>query len=293
MKVYQFENYKDLGRNIHIFSATRTKAETQHIHDFIEIVYYKSGKAVETIDGKSFKVKHGDMIFINRGSTHSFVPDGEFIYINMCFSPDAVADSSLTRENAYSLLSLVAFDEMRKDSNYGKISFFGNERREIEGILSAMLAEYKSRKPAWESVVDSYFNILVTKMMRKTGLGIKKEDVDGMWQELSEYIDENLDSELSLSSLAAKYFYNPSYFSRIFKEKFQVSFVEYVNKKRIDHALELLCESALSVEEICARVGFSDRSNFYHAFSKYVGSTPSEFRNINGKVKKSDISVKK
>ena len=156
-----------------------------------------------------------------------------------------------------------------------------------------MLAEHKSKMAEWESIVDSYFNILITKMMRKTSIGMKKEDFDGMWQELSEYIDENLASDLTLASLAARYFYNPSYFSRIFKEKFQYSFVEYVNRKRIDHALELLCESALSVEDISARVGFSDRSNFYHAFAKYVGSTPSEFRNINGKVKKPDTSVKK
>ena len=288
MRIYRFENYKEEGKHLHVSSSDRTKAESTHIHDFIEIVYYMSGKATEIIDGKSYQMKHGDMVFINPGSTHSFVPEDEAVFVNICFSPETVNDAMLTQENAYSLLSLIAFDEMRCESNFGKISFFGNERRDIEEILTAMISEYKCRKSGWISVMESYFNILITKMMRRCEIGMKTEDVDGMWQELSEYIDKNLSTELTLSALASKYFYNPSYFSRVFKEKFQMSFVEYVNRKRIAHAMELLSESALSVEDICQRVGFYDRSNFYHAFSKYTGNTPSEYRCLNGKVKKSD-----
>ena len=39
----------------------------------------------------------------------------------------------------------------------------------------------------------------------------------------------------------------------------------------------------LSIDEISRRVGFSDRRNFYHAFSKHIGCTPSEYRRNNAK----------
>ena len=66
-----------------------------------------------------------------------------------------------------------------------------------------------------------------------------------------------------------------------------MSLVEYVNRKRIDNAVRLLCESEMPVDEILTRVGFSDRSNFYRVFSKFMGSTPADIRKLNkGKSKK-------
>ena len=147
-----------------------------------------------------------------------------------------------------------------------------------------MLREYRDKPTAWGTVTENYLNILITKMLRKTQRGIDSEEMDGMWRSLSEYIDQNLNAELTLSALAQKCFYNPSYFSRVFKDKFRMSPVEYITRKRLDRAVLLLCESGLSVDEISERAGFSDRQAFYHAFSKYIGGSPSDYRR--GKSKK-------
>ena len=124
-------------------------------------------------------------------------------------------------------------------------------------------------------------------MFRKVSVGIENRDIGEVWYELSEYIDKNLNSKLTVSNLAAKCFYNPSYFSRAFKEKFGVSAVEYVTRKRLERALELLRNTDMPIDEICYSSGFSERSNFYHAFSKYIGGTPSDYR-IGENVKKVD-----
>ena len=92
------------------------------------------------------------------------------------------------------------------------------------------------------------------------------------------YIDNNLDSKLTLNDLAQKCFYNPSYFSRIFKEKFKISFVEYITQKRLARAIELLKNTDVSVSDVGQRVGFSDNKSFYHAFSRYYHCTPSQYR---------------
>ncbi|MBE6667347.1 MAG: helix-turn-helix domain-containing protein [Ruminococcaceae bacterium] len=287
MRKYLTKDYIQEGNSVHIFSSTkRVIREAEHTHDFIEIIYISAGKCMQTINGVDYNVKHGDILFINYGSTHSFECDDSFSYVNICFSPETLGDKLVTSDNAFSLLCLTAFDEMRNDANGGVISFFGNERKEIENILYAMISESKEKQPSWGRVTENYLNILVTKMLRKTQRALQTQSVNNVWEELSEYIDKNLGGELTLSSLAGKCFYNPSYFSRMFKEKFGTSLVEYVTRKRLDYAIELLGISELSIEEICERAGFSDRSSFYYAFSKYVGSTPSEYRNE--KVKKSD-----
>ena len=115
-------------------------------------------------------------------------------------------------------------------------------------------------------------------MLRKTEMGMDSGELDGMWRELSAYIDENLDASLTLSELAKRCFYNPSYFSRIFKEKFGVSLVEYKTQRRIEKASELLTDTELPIDEISDRVGFSDRHSFYHAFSKHMKQTPAAYR---------------
>lgn len=288
MKVYKTEEWIERGKSMHIFSSKTSGAMPTHTHDFIEIVYVSSGAATQTVDGQAFEVQHGDMIFLNYGSTHSFDAHGEFRYINICFSPETVGQTIITPQNAFSLLSLTAFNEMCNESGGGKISFFGGERKEIEDILSAMLREYEAKQSAWHTVMESYLNILITRMLRKTELGVRDEEIGDVWRELSDFIDANLQAELTLSALASKCFYNPSYFSRAFKEKFRMSPVEYITRKRLQLAMRLLSETELSVDEILRQSGFSDRSRFYYAFSKYVGSTPSEYRKSCAKVKKSD-----
>ena len=281
MKIYKTAEYIERGTSMHIFSSCTQGRMPEHTHDFIEIVYVLSGSAVQYVDDEVFEVGRGDMIFLNYGSRHSFDAKEAFEYINICFSPETMGKTVITSQNAFSLLSLTAFDEMRNESTGGKISFLGNERREIEGILLAMLKEYREKQSAWHTVMENYLNILITRMLRKTELGAQSEEIGDVWKELSDFIDANLQTELSLSALASKCFYNPSYFSRAFKEKFSVSPVEYITRKRLEMAERLLCETDLSVDEIGRQSGFSDRSRFYYAFSKYVGSTPSEYRKYN------------
>ena len=284
MQIYKTENLIEKGKSVHVFKSKSNKIDS-HIHDFIEIVYILSGKGIQSVDGKTYEVGRGDMLFINYGSVHSFTLDDGAIYINICFSPETVGENIITSSNAFSVLSLTAFNEMRCEEGGGRISFFGKERTEIEEILSSMYREYKEKKYSWDTVVGNYLNILITYMLRKTEAGMETTETDSAWQELAEYIDENLNSRLTLSALAGKCFYNPSYFSRIFKEKFGMSLVEYITRKRLSYAVKLLNEGELSIDEISEAAGFSDRSGFYHAFSKYIGGAPSDYR--------PDVKVKK
>lgn len=288
MKVYKTEEWIERGTSMHVFSSRTQGRMPEHTHDFIEIVYVLSGSAIQYVDGQVFEARHGDMIFLNYGSTHSFDAEEVFEYINICFSPETMGKTVITSQNAFSLLSLTAFDEMRNESEGGKISFFGSERRDIEELLFAMLKEYKEKQSAWHTVMENYLNILITRMLRKTEVGAQSEEVGDVWKELSDFIDANLQTELSLSALASKCFYNPSYFSRAFKEKFSVSPGEYITRKRLERAKQLLCETDLSVDEIGRQSGFSDRSRFYYAFSKYGGMTPGDYRKSYSNVKKSD-----
>ena len=118
-------------------------------------------------------------------------------------------------------------------------------------------------------------NMLLIKMVRAASNTKAEGDI---WKAVDEYIDKNCDKRITLPSIASKCFYNTSYFSRVFKQRYGITFTEFLRKKRIDRAKELLCNSELSVERIIQNVGYSDRSAFYSAFQLDTGYTPSEYR---------------
>jgi AraC-like DNA-binding protein len=290
MNIYKIDDFLNKDNGIYIFLEEHGVYTAQHTHDFIELVYVLSGESTHIVDGAIYTLKRGDMLFINYGSSHAFECDDKYGYINICFSPETVESSLITEENAFSLLCLTSFNEMRGDASSGKTHFSVQEREELEALLFAMLREGEQKDSSKKAMLESYLNIIITKMLRKTRVGLLEEDLDGIWRELSDYIDENLTSELTLGVLAKKCFYNPSYFSRVFKEKFGVPPAEHIRKRRLDYATKLLLQTDMTVEEISNSAGFSDRSSFYKAFTRYKGSLPSEYRGAHSKSKKTGKS---
>ncbi len=68
MKVYKSEDFIERGRIVGIFHAKNVSPEPVHSHDFIELVYIRSGRAFQLVDSVSCEVASGDVLFINRGS---------------------------------------------------------------------------------------------------------------------------------------------------------------------------------------------------------------------------------
>lgn len=277
MKIYTTDEFMNQSKRFYIGKCNAKTAEPIHTHDFIELVYILSGEVTHEIDGRQYPLRRGDILFMNLGCTHAFFSDSEYSYFNILFTPKLL-EEGLAPANTLALLSLSAFNEMRNDAPFGKLSFFGRERAEVEEIILSMHREYKEKRSHWEQVFGNSLHTLLIKMLRKTEEGMDQREISQMWQGLSEYIDQNIGQKLTLSSLAEKCFYNPSYFSRSFKEKFGMTMTEYITRKRLDHAKELLAATDLSIEEISERCGFSDRSACTHAFSKYLGANPKDYR---------------
>ena len=282
MKVYKVENYIQGELSLHMFEEeVSNHTVPPHTHEFAEIIYITSGECVQTINGISYLAKRGDMLFINRGSTHTFSPVNSFTYYNICFSPETVVKRVIDRENAFDLLSLSALEEIQSESMpIGRFSFDGDERLWIEHLLRDMHSEYVSDKSERNAILESYMTIIVAKILRKAHISssIDREEFSGVWRALSEFIDDNLNQKLTLEDLAQKCFYNPSYFSRTFKQKFGMSPIEYITKERITRAAKLLADPSLSMEDIAEQCGFGDKSSLYRAFEKYFGCSPSEYR---------------
>ena len=97
-------------------------------------------------------------------------------------------------------------------------------------------------------------------------------------RQVTEYIDVNLASALSLSEMADQLDMGPCHFARAFKESVGVSPHQYVLRRRIERALQLLKGSHPSLAEMSRELGFSSQGHFSTAFHRFVGVSPSSYR---------------
>lgn len=94
-----------------------------------------------------------------------------------------------------------------------------------------------------------------------------------------EYIEENYMREsLSLNEIAAAQDVSPNYFSAMFSQEMQMTFVEYVTQKRMEKAKSLLRETEMRSNEIALAVGYKNPHYFSFVFKKTQGCTPREYR---------------
>lgn len=95
---------------------------------------------------------------------------------------------------------------------------------------------------------------------------------------IREYIEERLEENIELETLAGIAGLSKWHFARAFKQSVGTPPHFYLIQRRLQRAKELLAETDLSLAQIALRIGFSDQSHFSRRFRMFVGMTPRSFR---------------
>lgn len=101
----------------------------------------------------------------------------------------------------------------------------------------------------------------------------------GKIKEILKHINENLTKDISVTTLASKFYINPNYMCSLFKKEVGETIIEYISKRRIDYACKLLHETELPISDISEKCGFHDYFYFTKVFKKFNHTTPSIYRN--------------
>jgi two-component system response regulator YesN len=99
-------------------------------------------------------------------------------------------------------------------------------------------------------------------------------------EQAEEYIRRNYTHDITLNDISVEVFVSPQYLSRIFHCEKGISFIEYLNRYRIDRAKELLHEKNIPITEVSSEAGYNDYKYFSNVFKKYAGLTPRDFRKM-------------
>lgn len=99
-------------------------------------------------------------------------------------------------------------------------------------------------------------------------------------QNIINYISFNLTADLSLNAIANEFSLNSSYLSTLFKKETGTTLTNYVNNKRIEHAIYLLNTTKLPIQEIAVQCGINDVNYFTKLFKKLKNMTPTQYREL-------------
>lgn len=137
-------------------------------------------------------------------------------------------------------------------------------------------AKHLQKEKHTQNPVDSVFIDVYNRFIKQKAT---KKKTPGWVKELTQMIQDQVDSNLNLKEISRSLDINPSYLSREFSKHFDnLSFGEYIRKLRIEKAITLIQENKYSLTQIAYLTGFSDQSHFTRIFKQHTGKNPSVYK---------------
>jgi two-component system response regulator YesN len=107
---------------------------------------------------------------------------------------------------------------------------------------------------------------------------LRKEKSFGGIHRIKQYILTHYQEDISLKSIAKRFYMNPVYLGQLFKKRYGVYFNEFLLDLRIKEAKRLLRQTDWKIYEIAEAVGFSSSEYFIKQFEKVERRTPTEYK---------------
>ena len=192
-------------------------------------------------------------------------------------------------ENLMSNFTEISFEERLNDKlrNYKNYAIIMNtllrKAAESGGVHPLYIDKVSSgfARDIEETRNLSTISALMSKILRKYCSLVKENSIKSFSAPVQKAIisiDSDLTANLSLNHLAEIQNISPAYLSNIFHKETGETLTEFVNKKRIAYARQLLDTTNLQIQTIAQRCGIVDVHYFSRIFKKYVDKTPKEYR---------------
>ena len=150
----------------------------------------------------------------------------------------------------------------------------GVREEDCERLVRSLYASAQQVPGAgWISEAIGLLEKLLAEGVRK-----KSANTTGLVQWINNYVEAHYTEDISLSAIAEKVNYNPSYLSRLYREQTGTTLVNHINLLRVNKAKRLLKETAMKTRDIAFASGFYSVRHFNQVFKKYTGASAGAWR---------------
>lgn len=264
------------------FSSPFHSNPSFHAHPELELVYIEEGFGKRIIGNKVDSFESGDMVFIGPYVPHIWLSDPVFYE----------EKSELESKVIVTYLNPVIFEQifnavkefhgiktMFQQALKG-ISIFGETRSVIAEILKGLPSKTGFEKI--ESILRIMHLISIsndTSFIVNTDSIYQENPHSDRLIEVIKYIDEHFNECINLKQVSQIACMTEQAFSRFFKLRTKKTFSQYLEERKMSHALDLLLQSDKSIAEIAECCGYSRSSHFCKVFKGNIGQSPYQYKN--------------
>ena len=269
------------GKLIQVRPHTRFVRFPEHRHNYIEVIYMCQGTTTHIINGKEILLREGELLFLNQNAVQEILPAGkDDIAVNFIVLPEFfdTAFNMISKEE--NMLKTFLVDALcGKDGETSYLHFHVADilpvQNLVENIVWTIFYDSSNKRSCTQITMGLLFLQLVN-YMDKMETGRNRFDTEITAAVLS-YIDEHYRSG-TLSELAEQMNTDIYWLSREIKKRTGKTYKELLQEKRMQQAVWLLSNSAVSVSDIIESVGYDNTSYFYRKFREKYGMSPKEYR---------------
>lgn len=251
-----------------------------HLHDHCQITQCISGQIVYLFGPHMVSLAPGDFLLINAMTPHSWVSaQPDTLRYQLGFYPHTL------NANRYSQCFLPYFELLYSQHHpYILIDTDHPNYANICHCLNEIASAYQHKQFAYDTIIHNQlfeFSIyLLLSIFNAEQLEKNLAQNDPLIRKALAYIEQHIETKLSIQVLAEHVGLNSSYFSLYFKKHLGISYKKYVTTQKVTKAAHLLQYSDLPITQILFECGFSSVSSFYQSFSSIYAMSPAQFRKL-------------
>ena len=252
--------------------------EPRHWHNRIEIFLVLSGTLTFIVESETFHLSEDDIILINSNQVHEIVSQDNVtvvLQINYGYFKKWLNESSFFHCNSTIYHNTSKYVELKRI--IAQLIYVNYNDTEHNDLLTISLA--------YQIILELIKNF---RGFDQNQLSQNSKHLQRL-RTIIQYLNTNYMENITLEQIAEKEFLSPSYFSHFFKINMGVSFFNYLTGIRMNHAVNDLITTNLTMEQIAANNGFANSRYFVDCFKKKYGMLPKEYR----KERKKELTDKK
>ena len=240
-----------------------------HVHAHYEIIWFLEGDIKYIVENQVFLLKPGDVIVTRRHQMHGVYFNSFKQYRRFIFS---------VNPEFFKMCDCQEYEAKFFESKNNKID---SEIVQTSGLQDAFLRAQKysenfteESSPIARSIMIEILYLINKVTSFSEGKAINKQLIDVM-----NYISQNLTQDITLDDLEKRFFISKYHLCHIFKQATGLTVYQYITKKRLICAKELIMEGK-NIGEVASALGFNTYTSFYRAYIKEYGVPPRQSRNI-------------
>ncbi|MCR4673626.1 MAG: helix-turn-helix domain-containing protein [Lachnospiraceae bacterium] len=247
-----------------------------HHHDFYEVYYFISGNVDYLVENKTYHLHPGDLLLMSPLELHQPVfREDSGIYERIVLWIDGKKLSELSNSE---ISFLSCFKQSQSDTDAHLYHIKEEKQKTLQYFLDELISTTQADNKYSSLIANSLLTMLLCNFHKLASQDSNAKDHRRMSVQIAncvDYINMNLDKNLSLDLLAKECFISKQHLLRTFKEAMGFSVHQYIQKKRLLMARQYM-QNGDSPKEAAMKCGFSDYSVFYRAYRKEYGKSPSK-----------------